>query len=306
MASVERRERRQPDWSQAGIAFVPMTDQHHQSRQSGDTSLPDFLATHLPSSEVRTLADSPTAVQQWLEQAERKFLLLTSSSHKTTGHVQEALEAARGWGTTKRAILSFDHHSDMENIETGETGHRISKSNVMQFVLEHNLADAVAVVGTERIFAEKTPKAQRRYNYDIIPGHELYTQEHPDSAKLREVLDGIFPAWQAKGIREVYLSVDLDSLRLPEQSYTGVDYAQRGDQPYYGIPAAWIPLAMHQARTRYGLRLGVHNHRTGQRMIGDVVEYNVPDHKQRTARIAQHILSAMLAESQCDPILPRS
>lgn len=75
-------------------------------------------------------------------------------------------------------------------------------------------------------------------------------------------------------------------------------------EPYYGVPAAWIPQAMQHARTRYGLRLGVHNHRTGQRFIGDVVEYNLPDAKQRTARIAQHILGAMLAEAQRDPIPP--
>lgn len=306
MASVERRERRQPDWSQAGIAFVPTTDQHQRGRQSGDNTLPDFLATHLPSSEVRTLADSAAAVQQWLQQAERNFLLLTSSSHKTTGDVQEALEVVPGWGTTQRGILSFDHHSDMETIETGTTGFRITKSNVMQYVLEHNLADAVAVVGTDPIFAEDTPHAERRYRYDIVPGDELYTQEHPDPAKLLEALDGIFPAWQAKGIREVYISVDLDGLRLPEHNYTGVDYGQLGDHPYHGIPAAWIPLAMQHARRQYGLRLGVHNHRTGQRMIGDVVEYNVPDHKQHTARIAQHILGAMLAEAQRDPIPPRS
>lgn len=306
MASVERRERRQPDWSQAGIAHVDTTDQDYSSTQPGRDALPRYLTEHLPGSEVVELADNAVAVQRWIEQQKRRYLLLTSSSHAVTGYVQQALEEAKDWGATQRGILSFDHHSDMENIETGETGHRISKSNVMQFVLERNLVDAVAVLGTEPIFVEHLSKAQRKYPYDIVSGKALYTNDKPDTAKLLATLDDILPQWQAQGIRELYISVDLDCLRLPEQHYTGIDYKSWGKGPYYGLPAAWIPLAMQHARTNYGLRLGVQNHRTGQRFVGDVVEYNLPDERQHTARIAQHILSAMLAEAQRDPIPPRS
>ncbi|EKD79291.1 MAG: hypothetical protein ACD_41C00111G0006 [uncultured bacterium] len=190
----------------------------------------------------------------------------------------------------------------MENIETGKTGIYVSKSNVMQYILEHRLVDAVAVLGTDPIFQEDVPKGQRRYVYDIVPGQELYSRDQPDKTKLLAALDAIFSQWQANGIREVYISVDLDGLRLPEQHYTGTDYKPWAGTSYYGIPAAWIPAAMQQARTKHGLRLGVHNHRTGQRFVGDVVEYNLPDEGQRTARITKHILGAMLAEAQQDPI----
>ncbi|EKD78441.1 MAG: hypothetical protein ACD_41C00347G0002 [uncultured bacterium] len=302
MASVERRERRQPDWSQAGIAHVETTDQDHRDTRPGGDALPRYLVEHLPQAEVTQLVDDPIIVQHWIEQQKRRHLLLTSSSHKVTAYVQEALEQSLGWGMKNRAILAFDHHSDMENIETGKTNIYVSKSNVMQYVLEHKLADAVAVLGTHPIFLERTPKDQRKHQYDIVSGRDLYSGEKPDKAKLLATLDEIFSQWQAQGIREVYVSVDLDGLRLPEQLYTGVDYYPLTKDPYYGLPASWIPTAMHHARTKYGLHLGVRNPRTGQQFVGDVVEYNLPDERQRTARIAKHILGAMLAEVQQDPI----
>ncbi|MBI4407757.1 MAG: hypothetical protein HY565_04645 [Candidatus Kerfeldbacteria bacterium] len=363
----EIRERRMPNWSSASIVHFESTDDRHSAfnrahvptverwqllyeavqsnpalrtiaaqlrqykellltTQPQTDPLSEHLQTALPNADIKALPLLlHTDLEDVIQQLERPYVLTTSSTHRSTGQVLEAVHRLGDFETGPRAILSFDHHSDLETIDQpAESGDLPSKSNVMAYVLKKKLVDAVAVFGTSEFYA--MPPGLK---HTVIPSSALYADGLPQRRQFIEALRVTFDRWQKQGIRQLYTSVDLDSLRLPSQLYSGTDYnpidrlrtlllapdleQMIGDpqltsflshyrsydaDTYQGIPAAWIPLAMQTARTEFGMTIGIKKHRSEQRIVGDVVEYVGPDLDGRTAKISAAILSSMLAEAQ--------
>jgi len=345
--NLEQRERRrQPDWSKASLIHLESADDKHSSASRQQTiteaqwqhfydtvsvsktkeqlvkykeilltprkehkSLGDYLETELSQAHIQSLAltlDAP--LEGAIRGFDRPYVLTTSSTHRSTAQLFDALDRVSDFDTGQRGIISFDHHSDLEGVNQKlNPGDLPSKANVMAYVLKKRHVEAVAVFGTSDFYSIASGK-----NYDVIPSGQLYEHGLPQRQLFIEQLRRTLQSWKETGIRQVYTSVDLDGLRLPEQLYSATDYNpidqlrykllhssdNVSHEPYQGIPAAWIPLAMQIARREFGMVLGLKKHRSEQRIIGDVVEYVGPDYAGRTARIAKAILGSMLAEAQ--------
>lgn len=215
-------------------------------------------------------------IQKTLEETTKSHLLSISDSHQTTGSVFEALSNAWTYKPSETAIFCVDHHTDTYFPETPD----LYKSTVMRWLLNKRLVGAIGMIGVQPVEPEdRVPGAH------FITGTELYTEKNqPDQAALDLFLESLFHKWQRQGIKQVYLSIDLDGLRIDQQHYTATDYSHTNrlfellarleqfdascenpthsndkrykllqnalqkfmghEQPYQGIPATWITRAV--------------------------------------------------------------
>lgn len=157
------------------------------------------------------------ALAKKMAASERTHLLSVSDSHRTTADMFRALRIDEwDYSPKETALLSFDHHTDTYTI----SGIGPQKANVMRWLIEEKYIAKLGVVGTQSVAL-----GDRMEEATFIEGASLYdVHGKPDRDALETQLDRLFREWSASGIKEIYLSVDLDGLRLDELGYTSTDY----------------------------------------------------------------------------------
>ena len=318
--------------------------------QEGTTSQVERLSDRIPSdaiSEILPLPRQPRVrqvtkerrneaerVQEALASHGRLFFISASDSHRSTGSVFRALAASGALDPKRpRAVLSFDHHSDVAQSKIP-----FGKENVMASILENNLVQNVAVMGVQK--SADLPSEGVAPKTTFYEGHRFYTDGKPSLVKFKDACRELFEAWNAAGIVDIYPSVDVDGLRIDELGYEGTDYAvsrmrrraiigllsslptselgpaessaESADQlaafddaarryrelhEYCGIPAAWIAYALEEAQ-RQGFHVGIRDEIHHCTVIGDVTELRQEDPRGRTTRIASALLDRMARIAQ--------
>lgn len=266
-------------------------------------------------------------ITKWLAAQEQSRILMTSSTHTATPHLLAAATREFQKGLRKTGVLSFDHHSDIQDYGPNDA---VYKSNAMTGVLDRSGVSALAVVGVENTDSEFifTPKWN---SGTMIHGRSFYDQAmQPQRDMFLQRLRKLFASWKRDGVMYIYPTVDLDGLDLHSNQYTGVDYndlhymmellnlyyprianiqprdfnqlvATAKDNhvhPHYGIPDDWIPDALQLAKAEFGLEIGIPHDTKDQRLVGDVVEYDGPDYNGNTRRAGQQLLKGILEASQ--------
>lgn len=159
-----------------------------------------------------------TIIARTLRESSQKQLLTISDSHRTTADVFTGLRAGTwDYDRYRTAIVSFDHHADTQSAD----GNGPYKSTVMRWLLEEEFVNAVGVIGLQ-----PTNPAHAIPGTTFIEGRWLY---HRDGTLFRERFDHLvltmLDGWKRGGIRELYVSIDLDGLRLDTLGYSSTDYA---------------------------------------------------------------------------------
>lgn len=327
---------------------------YHLCKEDADTRLmynldSSSLSSTLTEKGARTIhtdivrpqrhyQNNERAIQDILDQTDRRYLLSTSDSHFTTGAI---IGAAREYQWIQRptAVISFDRHTDLQDYMLNVLG----KANVMAYMLKYKLIDRIGVFGVDEniLLREDTPTDPDVLdNSSVIMIQNLYTNSKPDKQKFLHHLHSLFTQWQKSGIEQIYTSVDIDGLRLAEHGYTGTDYnafilrlmriLQKPElqqlceqavvdihsgstegieqlvqlakdiivKPCPDVPASWIIHAMQIAREQYGFILGIQHAESKKQIVGDIVEFTQPDYQGRTEKIAYALLNGMLSTVQ--------
>jgi len=261
-----------------------------------------------------------------LEQVPKRDILTFADSHTATAYTLLAAEQS-GWDLQHTAVLSFDRHTDYRP----EAEHAVLKPTVMSDILKRTQVPAVAVVGPFYHSNKMQPRTDGKY-FDLLTGDSIMAGNKANESAYQQWMTGLFQTWQADGITAIYTTVDLDGLRLYTQGYTGTDYSpssilikalkngtlesivsqynghnvtelvrrlrfEADTRELNGIPASWIGRALDQAK-QLGFQIGVKHPDKPKRLIGDVVEYMVPDAGGRTAKIAQALMRRLASVAQ--------
>ncbi len=263
---------------------------------------------------------------QYLERVPTHDVITLSDSHTATSYTLMAAER-NSWDLSHTAVLSFDRHSDY----MPEEEYSGVKATVMSDLLKRTHIPAVAVVGTyyqRRGLESRTDQK----TIDFLSGSDVITKGGPDHAAFEQWIAEQVMQWREQGVHSIYPTVDLDSLRLYEQGYTGMDYNptrdivqllktgelekmiteyQGGDvselvrkikfqldtRELSGIPASWIGRALDIAK-QHGMQIGITHPNGSRRLVGDVVEYLVPDEHKRTGKIARALMQRLASVAQ--------
>ena len=159
------------------------------------------------------------ALAERLRETPRSHILSLSDSHRTTADLFRAVRDAHWkYPPERTALLSFDHRTDTYDIPTQEP----QKANVMRWLLEKKYIRALGVIGTQPIYSE-----DRLNNATFIEGAKLYDERGTRKRdRLEAALDDLFWQWHLSGVRNLYLSVDLDGLRIDQLGITSTDYSR--------------------------------------------------------------------------------
>jgi arginase family enzyme len=261
-----------------------------------------------------------------LEQVPTREILTFADSHTATAYTLRAAERM-GWNLNQTAVLSFDRHADY----LPDDPNAVVKATVISDILQHTRIPAAAVVG-EYYHGDGAKERTDGKRIDFLPGEAVIKRRQPDHQVFSTWLDQLFTEWQEQGITSIYTTVDLDALRLYQQGYTATDYNPMGmiskllvnhtlenmlasedsknpeallrrmqfaldTRELSGIPASFVGRALDLAKQK-GLTIGVQGGRGRKKLIGDVVEYTVPDNEQRTAKIAKALLHRLASAAQ--------
>jgi hypothetical protein len=263
---------------------------------------------------------------------ERPQIFSVSDSHTTTAYVMSWLSEHRV-PLRQLGVLSFDHHTDIlpvrgavkkESVMT----HLLQESGVGRvavvgfddrFVRSKThpaVANRFDAVSGAELYSSHGPD---KHLFDQTMEHifddwqaggitTLYTSVDLDGLRLPDQLytatdynpidniRGLLDLPQPSPVRDQLATpVDTLSVRQADEAVRWLKNFLRARQltDYHGIPASWVTRAMHLAHDRFGLQLGVTRPGTEQRLVGDIVEYTLPDYQQRTAKITRALLGSM-------------
>ncbi len=197
------------------------------SEKVGD--LKDSLATFFPGARVEEVSAESVGLEEkieslvdFLDRSEKKCIVTSSDSHRTTGVVLKILADKLAWaekdGST--AVLAFDRHIDTGQW-SGEASD-ITKANVFVPILEEDIIGELAVVGAHS--NNQLPAIEIAGKVSVLYNKDLYVDRLPKSELFLEKINDVFLSWKAKGIKRIYFSVDIDGLRIMDLGYTATDY----------------------------------------------------------------------------------
>lgn len=169
-----------------------------------------------PHTKNRLAAVEPQDLQPGIRYEHcRKNILSISNTHASTGDIFLSIREA-GWefDSEKTGVLSFDHHGD--TYDSRELG----KASVMRYVLEQKLVKGVFVVG---VYSDAySPPVE---GAEFMMGKNLYKDGVPDSGMFTQAWKAKIQNWKSEGIRQFYLSVDMDGLQVDTLGLHATDYS---------------------------------------------------------------------------------